>query len=123
MLTISTSFGDSWIAGIHTRNRAKIDDRRDIDAQNIRHCIIPTKRAHKPDQTDQSSPGTDLSDIRTHQAETQQKAVAKGGQQGSANPIWQRITLSFGGKITLILQKVVIHVPIFVDGGNRPLEL
>ena len=29
------------------------------------------KEAHKPDQTDQSNPGTDLSDIRTHQAETQ----------------------------------------------------
>ena len=66
MLTISMSFGDSWIAGIHTRNRAKTDDRRNTDAQNIRHCIIPTKRAHKPDQTDQSNPGTDLSNIRTH---------------------------------------------------------
>ena len=84
MLTISTSFGDSWIAGIHTLNRDKTTERRYIDAQNIQHCIIPTKRAHKPDQTDQSSPGTDLSDIRTHQAETQQKAVARGGYQGSA---------------------------------------
>jgi len=123
MLTISMSFGDSWIAGIHTRNRAKTDDRRNTDAQNIRHCVIPTKRAHKLDQTDQSSPGTDLSDIRTHQAETQTKAVARGGQGGSANPTWQALELRFGGKLVPILQKAVIHVPIFVDGGNRPLEL
>ena len=123
MLTISTSFGDSWIAGTHTRNRAKTDERRNTNATNIRRCVKPTKRAHKPDQTDQSSPSTNLSDIRTHQAETQQKAVARGGQQGSADPTWQGITLSFGGKITLILQKAVIHVPISVGGGNRPLEL
>ena len=76
MLTISTSFGDSWIVGTHTRNRAKTDERRNTLAQNIQRCVIPTKRAHKPDQTDQSNPGTDLSDIRTHQAETQQKVVA-----------------------------------------------
>jgi len=118
MLTIFMSFGDSWIAGTHTRNRAKTDKRHNTNAQNIRHCVIPTKRAHKPDQTDQSSPGTDLSDIRTHQAETQQKAVARGGQQCSADPTWQGLTLRFGGKIILILQKAVIHVPTFVDGGN-----
>jgi len=123
MLTISTSFGDSWIAGIHTRNRAKTDDRRNTDAQNIRHCVIPTKRTRKPDQNDQSSPGTDLSDIRTHQAETQQKAVARGGYQGSADPTWQGLTLRFGGKFVLILQKVVIHVSMSIGGGNRPLEL
>ena len=79
MLTISTSFGDSWIAGTHTRNRAKTDKRRNTNAHNIRHCVIPTMRAHKPDQTDQPSPGTDQSDIRSHQAKTQMKAVAKGG--------------------------------------------
>ena len=59
MLTISTSFGDSWIVGTHTRNRAKTDERRNTNAQNIQRCVIPTKRAHKPDQTDQPSPGTD----------------------------------------------------------------
>ena len=123
MLTISTSFGDSWIVGTHTRNRAKTDERRNTNAQNIRHCIIPTKRAQKPDQTDQPSPGTDLSDIRTHQAETQPKAVAKGGHGGSTDPTWQAFGLRFGGKLVLILQKAVIHVPISVGGGNRPLEL
>ena len=123
MLTISTSFGDSWIAGTHIRNRAKTDERRNTNAHNIRHCVIPIKRAHKPDQTDQLSPGTDLSDIRTHQAETQPKAVAKGGQGCSADPTWQALGLRFGGKLIPILQKAVIHVPIFVDGGNRPLEL
>ena len=79
MLTISTSFGDSWIAGTHTRNRAKTDKRRNTNAQNIRRYVIPTKRAHKPNQTDQPSPSTIQSDIRTHQAKTQTKAVAKGG--------------------------------------------
>jgi hypothetical protein len=59
MLTISSSFGDPWIVGTHTRNRAKIDERRNTIAQNIRRCIIPIKRAHKTYQTDQPSPGTD----------------------------------------------------------------
>ena len=123
MLTISTSFGDPWIVGTHTRNRAKTDERSNTIAQNIRRCIIPTKRAHKTDQTDQPSPGTDQSDIKTHQAETQMKAVARGGHRGSADPTWQRLRLSFGGNVILILQKVVVKVPIIVDGRNRPLEL
>ena len=88
------------------------------NAQNIRCCVIPTKRAHKPDQTDQPSPGTDQFDIRTHQAETQTKAVARGSHRGSADPTWKGLRLSFGGNDILILQKVVIHVPISVDGGN-----
>ena len=40
--------------------------------------------AHKPDQTDQLSPGTDH--LRTHQAVTQRKTVARGGKVGSAEP-------------------------------------
>ena len=103
MLTISTSFCDSWIAGTRTRNRAKTDERRNTLTQNIRRCVIPTKKAHKPDQTDQHSPGTDQSDIRTHLAETQTKAVARGGYRGSTDPIWKGLTLSFGGNVVLIL--------------------
>ena len=52
--------------------------------------------------------------------------VVLGGsatQGGSANPTWQWIRLRFGGNFILILRKAVVHVPIFVDGGNRPLEL
>ena len=118
MLTISTSLGDSWIAGTHTRNRAKTDERCNTNAQNIRRCIVPTKRAHKPDQTDQPSAGIDQSDIRTHQAETQTKAVARGGHKGSADPTWKGLRLSFVRNVVLVLQKAVIHVPISVDGGN-----
>ena len=92
-------------------------------SQTIASCVTHAKEAHKPDQTDQTSPGTDLSDIRTHQAETQTKVVARGGQGGSADPTWQWTRLGFGGKHDLILQKVVVHVPISVGGGNRPLEL
>ena len=120
---MSMSFGDSWIAGTHTRNRAKTDKRRNTNAQNIRCYVLPTKRAHKLDQTNQPSPGTDQSDIRTHQAETQTKAVARGGHRGSADPTWQGLRLSFGGNIIIILQKAVVNVPISVEGGNRPLEL
>jgi hypothetical protein len=69
-VVIGLNDNHSWIAGTHTRNRAKIDERHNTLAQNIRRCVIPTKRAHKPDQTDQPSPGTDQSDIRTHQADT-----------------------------------------------------
>ena len=78
---------------------------------------------HTNKEGPQNSPGTDQSDIRTHQAETQTKTVARGGQGGSANPTWQWIRLSFGGNVVLILQKTVVNVPISVDGGNRPLEL
>ena len=53
------SFGDYQIAGTHTRNRAKMNKRRNTIVQNIQHGIIPTKRAHKPDQIDQPSPSTD----------------------------------------------------------------
>jgi len=123
LLTISTSFGDSWIAGTHTWKRAKTDGKCDTYAQNTRYCVTPSRRAHKPDQTDQTNPGTDLSDIRTHQADTQQKAVARGANQGSADPTWKGLGLRFGGKHDLILQKAVIHVSISVGGGNRPLEL
>ena len=99
------------------------DKRRNTIAQNIQRSIVPTRRAHKLDQTNQPSPGTDQSDIRTHQAETQTKAVARGGHRGSADPTWQALGLRFGGKLVLIFQKVVIHVPISVGGVNRPLEL
>jgi hypothetical protein len=51
------------------------------------------------------------------------KAVARGSHRGSADPTWQRLRLSFGGNVLLILQKTVVNVPISVDGGNRPLEL
>ena len=103
ILIISMSFGDSWIAGTHSRNKAKTNKRCNTIAQNIQSCVIPTKRAHKPDQTDQPSPSTDLSDIRTHQAETQPKAVAKGGQGGSADPTWRPLQEIFGRNIVLIL--------------------
>ena len=71
----------------------------------------PTKPRHRP------------SDIRTHQAATQTKAVARGGQGGSADPTWKCLQVNFGGKADLILMMLVWHVPILEDGGNRPLEL
>ena len=49
--------------------------------------------------------------------------MARGGHRGSADPTWKGLRLSFGGNDVLVLQKAVIHVPISVDGGNRPLEL
>ena len=71
----------------------------------------PTKPRHQP------------SDIRTHQAATQMKAVARGGTGGSADPTWKPLPLNFGGKADLILLMAVWHVSMFRDGGNRPLKL
>ena len=71
----------------------------------------PTKPRHRP------------SDIRIHQAATQTKAVARGGQGGSVDPTWQPPRLRFGGKLDPILLKAVDDVSMFRDGGNRPLKL
>ena len=71
----------------------------------------PTKPRHRP------------SDIRTHQAVHQRKAVARGGTGGSADPTWQLMRLSFGGKLDPILLKEVDDDSIQGDGGNRPLAL
>ena len=86
MLTISTSFGDSWIAGTHTRNRAKTDKRRNTIAQNIRRCVTHAKEAHKPDQTDQPSPGTDhLTSGPTRQC-TKERRWPEAAQGGRPTP-------------------------------------
>ena len=53
----------------------------------------------------------------------QRRAVARGGTGGSADRTGKPLLLNFGGKADLILQKAVVNVPIFVEGGNRPLEL
>ena len=50
------SFGDSWISGTHTRNKAKTVKRCNTIAQNIQPCLTLTKRAHKAGQTDERSP-------------------------------------------------------------------
>ena len=49
--------------------------------------------------------------------------MASGRKRGSADPTSQPFRLSFGGKLDLILLKVVDDVSIFRDGRNRPLKL
>jgi len=49
--------------------------------------------------------------------------VASGRKRGSADPTSQPFRLSFGGKLDLILLKVVDDVSIYKDGGNQPEEL
>ena len=71
----------------------------------------PTKPRHRP------------SDIKTHQAVYQRRSVGNGAKEGLADPTWQPLRLSFGGKLDLILLKVVDHVSIQADGGNRPQAL
>ena len=66
----------------------------------------PSKPRHRP------------SDIRTHQAVYQRRSVANGAKRGSANPTWQPLRLSFGGKLDPILLKAVDDVSVFRDGGN-----
>ena len=71
----------------------------------------PTKPRHRP------------SDIRTHRAENQQRSVASGAKGGLADPTWQPNRLSFGGKLDLILLKVVDDVSIFILAGTDLKEL
>ena len=65
--------------------------------------IIPTKRAHKPDQTNQPSLGTNhLISGPTRQC-TRERQWPEAAQGGSADPTRKALPLSFGGKADLIL--------------------
>ena len=55
--------------------------------QKIASCVTYPKEAHKSEQTNQPSPGTDISEIRAHQADTRRKAVARGAKVGLAEPM------------------------------------
>ena len=55
--------------------------------QKIASCVTHPKEAHMTEQTDQPSPGTDVSEKRTHLAVTHTKAVTRGGEVGPANPM------------------------------------
>ena len=80
-------------------------------------CVTQAKEAHQTDQTDQPSPDTDhLTSGPTKQSTS--KTVGFGAKGGLADPTWQPPRLSFGGKLDLILLKVVDHVSIQGDGGN-----
>ena len=45
-------------------------------------CVTYPKEAHKSEQTNQPSPGTDISEIRAHQAVAQRKSVARAANVG-----------------------------------------
>ena len=58
----------------------------------ITSCITHPKEAHMSEQTDQTNPGTDILEKRTHQAVYQRRSVAIGGEVGPAYP-WGRSNL------------------------------
>ena len=58
----------------------------------------PQTRPNRP-----TKPRHRLSDVRTHLAVYQRKAVARGDTRGSADPTGKPVTMIFGGKADLIL--------------------
>ena len=52
------SFGDSWFAGTHMRNKEEISKRHNRNTQNIAACVTHPKEAHLTEQTDQPRPDT-----------------------------------------------------------------
>ena len=76
----------------------------------------PMKTRHRP------------SNIRTHQAVYQRKAVARGGKVGPAEPMVRPnmdrhlSRCIFAGRLVFILLKSVADVSIQGDGGNRPIQ-
>ena len=55
--------------------------------QKIASCVTCPKEAHKSEQTDQTNPGTDVSEIRAHKAVYQRRSVTRGGEVGPADPM------------------------------------
>ena len=53
----------------------------------------------------------------------QRRAVARGGTGGSADPTWQLMRLSFGGKLDLILLKAVDDISMFIFAETDLKEL
>ena len=49
--------------------------------------VTRPKEAHMTEQTDQPSPGTDISEKGSHLAVTHAKAVARGGEVGPVDPM------------------------------------
>ena len=55
--------------------------------QKIVSYVTHPKEAHMTEQTDQPSPGTDISEKGSHLAVTHTKAVARGGEVGPSDPM------------------------------------
>ena len=81
------SFGDSWFAGTHTRNKDKTSTRRNINTQKTSSCVTLTRRAHSSEQTDVQELGPHISEKGTHMSVSRLKTVARGGARGSAEPL------------------------------------
>ena len=56
--------------------------------------------------------------IRTHRADTQRKTVARGAKVGPAEPTLVPGQVHFGRKSTLILQKAVANISMFILAGT-----
>ena len=87
MLADSTSFGDFWFAGTHTRNKGKKSIRRNINTQKTSSCITLARWAHLTRKTDVQSPGTDIHKMGAQLAVSRTKGGATGGVRGPAEPL------------------------------------
>ena len=78
------SFGDSWFAGTHTRNKEKISTRHNRNTQKTSSYVTLTRWAHLIENTDVQSPGTDIHKMGAHQAVSRMKGGAKMNKVGPA---------------------------------------
>ena len=101
------SFGDSWFAGTHKRNKEKTNKRRNTNAQKIASCITLTRRAHLTEKTDVQSPGTDVHKMSAHLAVSRTKGGARGGTwvptepRGHPAPLWRQMARALAGRLIL----------------------
>ena len=97
-------------------------------SQKIASCVTHAKEAHKPDQTDQRSPGTDTptpGPTRKHTREGQWAEAARWGRpnHGIGRTPLKPVQVHFGGKAVLVLLKAVDDVSIFILAGTDIKEL
>ena len=129
MLTISTSFGDSWFAGTHTRNKEKTSTRHNRNTQKTSSCVTITRWAHLTEHANQH---TEPRHRRTQDGgppgSVQDERRCKrhhpgvGRTPGSPEPFLAPTGTSFGRKIATAIPTSVPSVPIFDSRRNRPIQ-
>ena len=78
------------ISGALVRNKKKIRRIRRQKSQTIASCVTQAKEAHKPDQTDQQSPGTDHLTSRPTRQCTRERRWPEPPKWGRPNPWFGR---------------------------------
>ena len=97
-------------------------------SQKIMSCVTHAKETHLIDQTDQQSPGTDVSTSGPTRQCTREGLWAEEARWGWPNQGFGRtplkpIQVHFGEKVVLVLLKAVDDVSIFILAGTDLKEL